>query len=379
MEKNDEGFVLSVLEGTASFDGIEMETGSILALDSDGEININPIIAMTSFGHSAHVLGIQGGATPVVFSWNHFYFNPDTYVIVEIAEDRRFSRLAETRDIHNMYGDGAFSISIPLRSGSYWWRVYPANRGSRTPINSFFPSGTLEVIPASPVVLLSPAQRGELVSSGTSGFTFFWSSVESASSYLVEISARADMSNPVVSRRVELNSTTQEGLDFGRWYWRITPVFPPQIRGVAAPSLIGEFSVVRIPKPPPVFFGANIGNWNNLDPQTAANNNRILLNIVQLLNTNSELRIRVEGYANSISHPADTVGRRNEQIQFLQPMSEMRAKTIVELLVELGADPNQLEFRGLGGENPLVTWEDNGNWWRNRRVEFVILESDTLH
>jgi len=490
MEKNEEGFVLSVSEGHASFDGTEIDAGSILALDSNGEISTNPIIIMTSFSSSVSILGTEEEAVPVDFSWNTFFFNPDTYVIVEIAADRRFSAIVETRDIRAMNGNGHSSVSVPLEIGNYWWRAYPANGGSRSPINRFFPSGTLEVIPAASAVLLSPAHAAEFIFPAESLIPLSWSTVEGASAYLVEISGRADMSGPVVSRRVEENSFTQAGLDFGRWYWRITPVFPPRIKGSVIPSATGEFSVIRgnpllatpvltfplkdgkiyletlatgssgrlmwdydpntaswlvemadnpslaypivkqntvsnyfsLPSAllqagkiwywritalgnanqavstvwkfevsagsppaarpaiaanlnfPPIFFGASIDNWDDLNAETAANNDRILSQAVRFLETNKGYRLRVEGHANPTVNPGDTEGRRREQILELRPVSEIRARAVVDKLVKIGVDPNRLEVYGHGGEYSIAAWEDRNNWWKNRRVEFILIE-----
>ena len=242
MDKSEDGFVLSVSEGQAVFDGMEIEAGTVLALDSHGEISTSPIITMTSFGPSASFLGLPGEAVPVVFSWNSFFFNPDTHVIVEIAADRRFNRIVETR---NIYGGGPSSVSILLEHGMYWWRAFPANTGSRQPINRLFPSGTLEVIPAAAPLLFTPPHADVLVFSGESRIPLSWSAVEGTSAYLVEISAHADMRNPLVSRRIVENSITQTGLDYGHWHWRVTPLFPPQIRGQVLPSTTGEFSVIR--------------------------------------------------------------------------------------------------------------------------------------
>jgi hypothetical protein len=238
LNRSGEGFSLSVLEGNVSFDGTGMSSGSMLALDSGGRINTSPMITMSSFGASAFMLGVPGGKSPVDFSWKEFNFGPDTHVIVEVAEDRGFTRIVETRDV-----SGAQAVFIPLENGNYRWRAYPANGGSREPSNRSFPSGTLEVIPAVTPVLIAPARAEDLSFSGESRVPFLWSAVESASAYLLEISANANMSAPVVSRRVEKNSVTQTGLKSGRWFWRITPVFPARIKGSVSPSAVSEFSV----------------------------------------------------------------------------------------------------------------------------------------
>jgi len=373
MERSIEGFVLSVLEGHAKFDGKEMETGSVIALDPDGSINTNPIITMTSFGSSAYFLGSAGEKTPVVFSWNNFHFNSDTFVIIEIASDRRFNNLLETKEVH----DGASSVSILLDSGNYWWRAYPVSADLKSgesgkPANRFFPSGSLEVIPASSPVLLSPAHKSELVFPALSRIPLSWSAVEGASSYQLEVSPNANMSGAVVSRRIESTSLTIDNLDYGLWYWRITPVFPQHIKGHAVPSITGEFSIARIPRLSPIIFGANIDNWNNIDAEIAAANNRILSQVIRLLDSDNELKIRIEGHANPVTNPAFIAARRQEQIDSLQPMSEARAKKIMELLIERGVNPERIEYSGIGGEQPVTAWEDTRNWWRNRRVEIVL-------
>jgi outer membrane protein OmpA-like peptidoglycan-associated protein len=400
INKNADEFILFVLEGQANYDGMKIEAGNILALDSDGEISTKPIIAMTSFGSSVYVLGspdnspsdgvlldgvpLNGARVPVVFVWNDFNFKADTHVIVEIAVDRNFSDIIESRDIK-----GTSSVSIFLQNGSYRWRAFPANSGSNEPLSRLYPSGTLEIIPSAAPVLISPANTGEFTFKGESLIPLSWSGVKMASAYLLEISPHANMHSPIVSRRVEQNSIIQTGLNKGRWHWRVTPVFPHQFKGIGNSSATGEFSVSRDPvqsppasgKPvplqaiPPVIFSANTKNWNNLSPETIEVNEKILIQIVHILNTHDEYRLRIEGHANPETNPDDTAGRHIEQIQELLPLSEIRAKTVADRLVNFGIDSRRLEYRGLGGENPAAAWEDSSNCWKNRRVEFVLMDS----
>jgi hypothetical protein len=252
--KNEKGFNISVLKGEAGFNGEIIESGNILAIDANGERDTSPAIAMTSFGLSARVLGAPGEIVPVVFSWNTYNFNPDTHVIVETALDRNFNRIVESRDVN------ASSVSIPLANGSYWWRAYPANGGSREPANSMYPSGTLEVIPVAAITALSPSQAERFTVSSETGVSLSWSAAEGAFAYLLEISANADMSGVVVSRRVEETGVTQTGLETGRWYWRVTPVFPNRVTGPIPVSAVNSFSLVQSgsapvrqepPSPPP--------------------------------------------------------------------------------------------------------------------------------
>jgi len=99
-----------------------------------------PQINMTSFGSSAWVQGSADEAIPVFFSWNETGFNSDTHVIIEVASDMYFGNIVAERDVVS-----GISVSVPLAEGLYWWRAYPANGGSRDPVDQDFPSGTLAV------------------------------------------------------------------------------------------------------------------------------------------------------------------------------------------------------------------------------------------
>ncbi|MDR2965483.1 MAG: hypothetical protein LBU88_06885 [Treponema sp.] len=245
LDKRSEGFSLSVLEGEASFNGEKIEAGNILTLNAEGERDNRPAIALTSFGSSARIIGTPGQVTPVVFSWNTVNFNPDTFVIVEIARDGNFNNIVETRTV-----TGVSSVSIPVRDGNYWWRAYPAQaevslRGNLVPANDIYPSGTLEVIPLSTASLISPAVSAEFALIDSANIPLSWTAAQGASSYLLEISSFANMNNPVVSRRIEGTSVIQTGMEAGRWYWRVTPIFSERVIGSLPPSGIGSFSVTK--------------------------------------------------------------------------------------------------------------------------------------
>ena len=279
MNKNDDGFVLSVVNGEASFDGMEVEAGNILALDSDGKIDTRPVITMIASSPSASA-SEPDGTIPIVFAWNTFYFNPDTHVIVETSIDLGFTQIAKKRDV-----SGVSSVTIPLEKGNYWWRVYPAYGGSMEPVSWYYPFGRLEVAPAA-----APIRRES-----------------------------------------------------------------------------------PIPTLPPVLFGKNTEDWDDLDPETIANNNKIIQQIVQTLNMNGEYRLRIEGFANSEIDPSDTAARLLEQTRELQPLSTIRARAVRDMLTKLNVDPGRLEYYGFGGDNPVAEWSDLNNWWKNRRVEFKLL------
>jgi outer membrane protein OmpA-like peptidoglycan-associated protein len=121
---------------------------------------------------------------------------------------------------------------------------------------------------------------------------------------------------------------------------------------------------------PSIVFGANAGGFDGLDEETKANNNFILQRIAQVLLKFNTYKVKVEGHANPLMRTERD--RQREQTQELQPLSEKRAQTIVDTLVDLGIDRSRLTAYGIGGARPIVSYEDRDNWWKNRRVEFIL-------
>ena len=152
LNSNEKGFDIFVLEGQAYFNRERLESGDFIALDANGEQNLLPSIAMTTFGSSSRMMGRAGTTTDVVFSWKEFNFTDDTHVIVEAALDGDFSRLVSRGIV-----TGATSTTLNLESGNYWWRAYPVRSGNNNPINDIYPYGLLEIIPVSSAELVSPA------------------------------------------------------------------------------------------------------------------------------------------------------------------------------------------------------------------------------
>jgi outer membrane protein OmpA-like peptidoglycan-associated protein len=47
---------------------------------------------------------------------------------------------------------------------------------------------------------------------------------------------------------------------------------------------------------------------------------------------------------------------------------------VVDYLVNLGVARSRLSPVGIGGARPLVPYEAHDDWWKNRRVEFILLK-----
>ena len=131
---------------------------------------------------------------------------------------------------------------------------------------------------------------------------------------------------------------------------------------------------------PSIYFAANRGDFSGLEKEKIEHNNVILRRLADILNNHNHdtYRITVEGHANPVTAPGTRLRAAEEEEGVypgdvgLKPLSNARANTIVKSLVELGVDTQRLNAVGVGGTRPVVEFTDRNNWWKNRRVEFIL-------
>jgi flagellar hook assembly protein FlgD/flagellar motor protein MotB len=131
--------------------------------------------------------------------------------------------------------------------------------------------------------------------------------------------------------------------------------------------VIRDGDLLRI-QVPSIVFRANEADFIGLPQDVVDNNNRILRRIAEILNKFRDYKIQVEGHANPVTRTAA------EEASELQPLSERRARATVDFLVGFGVNRSRLSSIGMGGKRPVVKYEDRDNWWKNRRVEFILIK-----
>ncbi len=103
----------------------------------------------------------------------------------------------------------------------------------------------------------------------------------------------------------------------------------------------------------------------------AANNERILKRIAQILKKFKDYRVTVEGHANSVTGTEEEE-TTNKHGLALVPLSEDRAKFVMEKLKKYGVSGDRLSAVGRGGRQRVAPLGDKDNAWKNRRVEFIL-------
>jgi OmpA-OmpF porin, OOP family len=95
------------------------------------------------------------------------------------------------------------------------------------------------------------------------------------------------------------------------------------------------------------------------------NSDPLLDQIAQALDANPQVKkIRIEGYTDNVGGTANN-----------QRLSEQRAAAVKSALVKRGVDSDRLDSRGLGEAKPIGPNTSPGGRQKNRRVEFLIVET----
>jgi flagellar hook assembly protein FlgD len=119
---------------------------------------------------------------------------------------------------------------------------------------------------------------------------------------------------------------------------------------------------------PSIIFRENAADFNGLDGAVVDKNTAVLRRIAEILNKFKDYRIQVEGHANNVT------GTQKEEDSELIPLSQQRAEAVKAFLVANGVSQERLSTVGMGGTRPVATRADRENWWKNRRVEFVLIK-----
>jgi outer membrane protein OmpA-like peptidoglycan-associated protein len=86
--------------------------------------------------------------------------------------------------------------------------------------------------------------------------------------------------------------------------------------------------------------------------------------VVDLLQTEPEKKIRVEGHTDSLGDAAANL-----------LLSEQRAQSVLEALVSLGVASERITASGMGEDFPIASNDDEEGRARNRRVDVILLDN----
>lgn len=136
---------------------------------------------------------------------------------------------------------------------------------------------------------------------------------------------------------------------------------------MAVPSIIfrsdnADFNVESAP-----------GKGDGVTAAQAANNERVLKRVAEILNKFRDYKVTVVGHANrTTDNPLEETQDNPKWGRGLTPLSLERANFVRTYLTHNGVSASRLSADGKGGTEPVVDWKDANNRWKNRRVEFIL-------
>ncbi|MDR3303693.1 MAG: FecR domain-containing protein [Treponema sp.] len=252
---------VQVMEGSAALlTGMKtesMSSGAALTIQSDGETIRDAKVMILSPRPNQRILTFSNDIIPVSFSWGTINFSKDDHVRLEIASDRRFTRLIQTRDVYDSTG-----TTVELPPGTFFWRVYATNDVIDEELLEDLESlgidtegrastGRVTVLYSAAPQLIGPSMGARYSYRATpSPIRFQWSDTtgmaqEEAPRYILEVADNPAMQTPRLSTTLSGLSLLYSGLEEGTWYWRVTPVYPDDYQGTPPASPLSSFVIQR--------------------------------------------------------------------------------------------------------------------------------------
>ncbi|MGL4986811.1 MAG: FlgD immunoglobulin-like domain containing protein [Treponemataceae bacterium] len=136
---------------------------------------------------------------------------------------------------------------------------------------------------------------------------------------------------------------------------------------IAVDVLVLRFGDILKIQIPSIVFTDSRDDFVGLANDVIEKNNFVLRRIAISLNKFKDYKVVIEGHANAVDRTA-------KEAAFNLTLSDRRAKAIRERLIKLGVDGNRLSTIGKGDAEPIVPYADRANWWKNRRVEFILIK-----
>ena len=239
------GFSVQVLKGNAvvqSEDGTKVDVveGQGIAFDKQGQSL--PVLVVTNPLPNSKVLSTTEEKVLVPFKWNfgETKISENQKVYLTVAIDKEFENIVAFEDITNQN-----ETQIQLDAEKYFWKVSVVEDATKEKVLTS-QSGKLQIIKSLKPNQIVPTENASFsYRSRIPSIRFMWDEANQATSYKVEIATNPSMENPIVEQRTNLTSLIISTLEFGNYYWRVTPYYTINNLGFANPSEVKSFSVER--------------------------------------------------------------------------------------------------------------------------------------
>ena len=133
----------------------------------------------------------------------------------------------------------------------------------------------------------------------------------------------------------------------------------------------GESIVFRFPS---LVFDPDKATFTQLAPSVIERNGIIISKLIKTLAQYPDYDILIEGHANNVGKMQGYSKAKieSEEKAEVLPLSIARAETIKAVLVANGISAGRISTKAYGSSQPIYSFTDVQNRWKNRRVEVVL-------
>lgn len=119
-------------------------------------------------------------------------------------------------------------------------------------------------------------------------------------------------------------------------------------------------------------FPAGVASSEGMNEEEKEFTSNTLDEVAKQIKDHRNTMISIDGYANNMTQTD------REELSECLPLSEARARFVMQELVSRGIESSVLVPVGKGSANPVVSLSDKDNRWKNRRIEFVITKKNLM-
>jgi len=120
-----------------------------------------------------------------------------------------------------------------------------------------------------------------------------------------------------------------------------------------------------------VVFAADSSELKGLSQEITVRNEKTIKDVAEILKRAKYSGIIVEGHANPTTAKGPARDREEPELKLL---SQARALTVVNELKRYGVNLDRIDIYGAGSSGMIAPYDDTINNWRNRRVEFIMVQ-----
>lgn len=213
--------------------------GEALGVDENGVKQ--PLIVVKSPAPNQKIVYHTEGDCEVDFLLKSENLPENSQMILEISDTKKFAKILSSEFINP---SGFHSVKLPPKN--YYWRIRLTQNNGASNTEDFTIGSKVSITQALAPNLVTPVQDfSASYRTKIPTIRFVWAEVPMSQSYRMCISRNKDMSNPLITSRVNSASAIISTLEAGNYYWQVTPYFAVNNEGYAAPSEIYSFKVEK--------------------------------------------------------------------------------------------------------------------------------------